>query len=202
MNQRFDLQTERPGRVAHCLIEHSRAPPWCLRFWDEEIGHVMCSASDLFECLRQLRLLLEKHNNTMLLCNGARTDTWASNLARDMGGGRKVFITTMGNRATLADLVPTFQAATTERVGTVRDQMNYHIKWIKSIMRQEKGPPKDAVAEAKLHRNGWVYKVDGSFGVDEQVPSEAIMGAWQVDSEGIILGEFIPNPHYRAPGER
>ena len=198
MSQRSDLLISRRGVAASCAIEYSRKCPWRLHYWDEELGHVMCCARDLFESLRQLRLVLEMHGDGRIFCNGARLDAWASNMARDMGGGRMVYITRVGVRAQTSDLVPTFDPTPGDTVGTVREQMNHHIAWLESLMEREKGPPKLALAEAKLHPNGWVYKIEGDFGADDEVPSEAIVGAWQVDANGVIVGEFMPNPNCRS----
>jgi hypothetical protein len=57
-------------------------------------------------------------------------------------------------------------------------------------------PTKEAMEEAKLHPNGWVYQIDGKFGPNEPIPPEAIVGAWKVNADGEIVGEFIPNPNY------
>lgn len=57
-------------------------------------------------------------------------------------------------------------------------------------------PPKEAIIEALKHPNGWVYEIDGVFEKDENVPPQAIRGAWQVNEKGIITGNFIPNPNY------
>ena len=53
------------------------------------------------------------------------------------------------------------------------------------------------VDEAKKFPNGWVYEIDGEFGVQEPVPREAIRGAWPVGPDGVITGEFVPNPNFR-----
>lgn len=55
----------------------------------------------------------------------------------------------------------------------------------------------DVMKAAKENPNGWVYKIVGSFGLTEAVPPEAILGAWKVDENGNITGEFIENPKYR-----
>ena len=52
--------------------------------------------------------------------------------------------------------------------------------------------------EAKRHPNGWVYRINGTFGANETVPPEAIVGAWKVDGEGKIIGDFIPNSKFVA----
>ncbi|HEY7022697.1 MAG TPA: hypothetical protein VH349_16390 [Ktedonobacterales bacterium] len=68
-------------------------------------------------------------------------------------------------------------------------------------MKDSKGNeiPIAAINEAQRHPNGWVYKIDGRFGPDDYVPPECIVGAWKVDANGEITGEFIENPNYR-PG--
>jgi hypothetical protein len=60
-------------------------------------------------------------------------------------------------------------------------------------------PTPEAIAEAKHHPNGWVYVIEGNYGQNETVPPEAIRGAWKVDANGNITGEFIPNPNF-LPG--
>ena len=63
-------------------------------------------------------------------------------------------------------------------------------------------PMAGEIQEAKLHPNGWVYRIQGKYGVNDAVPPEAIVGAWKVDGEGNIVGDFQPNPNFpsvRAP---
>jgi hypothetical protein len=57
-------------------------------------------------------------------------------------------------------------------------------------------PDEDAHKEALKHPNGWVYKVDAAFKDSKDVPPQAIIGAWKVNENGIIVGDFIPNPNY------
>ncbi len=58
-------------------------------------------------------------------------------------------------------------------------------------------PPKEAIEEALKNPNGWVYVIDSEFDGKEEVPPEAIKGAWQVNEVGIIVGEFVSNPKYK-----
>ena len=60
-------------------------------------------------------------------------------------------------------------------------------------------PTEDAIAEARLNPGGWVYAIDGEYDPNGAVPPEAIKGAWKVDENGKITGEFIPNPNYGKP---
>jgi hypothetical protein len=60
-------------------------------------------------------------------------------------------------------------------------------------------PTSEAMAEARNNPDGWVYVVVGDYDPDGAVPSEAIAGAWKVDVNGEIVGDFIPNPKYTGP---
>jgi len=57
----------------------------------------------------------------------------------------------------------------------------------------------EVIQAARENPGGWVYKIEGSFGPTEYVPPAAVVGAWKVDANGDLTGEFIPNPQYR-PG--
>ncbi|CBJ34820.1 hypothetical protein [Ralstonia solanacearum] len=52
----------------------------------------------------------------------------------------------------------------------------------------------DVVQAGRENPNGWVYKIEGTYGPTEYVPPEAIVGAWKVDAHGNLTGEFMPNP--------
>ncbi|MCK9195168.1 MAG: hypothetical protein M0P19_14990 [Nevskia sp.] len=58
----------------------------------------------------------------------------------------------------------------------------------------------EVVKAARENPNGWVYKIEGSFGPTEYVPPEAVVGAWKVSADGKLTGEFLPNPNYK-PGK-
>lgn len=58
-------------------------------------------------------------------------------------------------------------------------------------------PTKEAREEAKLNPDGWVYAIDGQYDPEGAVPPEAIQGAWKVDQNGEIVGDFIPNANYK-----
>ena len=57
-------------------------------------------------------------------------------------------------------------------------------------------PDQAAKDEAKRNPGGWVYKIDGHFPSGTDVPAKNIIGAWRVNDQGKIIGEFIPNPNY------
>lgn len=64
------------------------------------------------------------------------------------------------------------------------------------MVKQKKVPPPEAIAEALHHPNGWVYEIDETFKGEEDIPPQAIIGAWKVNEKGVIIGNFIPNPNY------
>ncbi|QGH67833.1 hypothetical protein GHV42_02850 [Xanthomonas oryzae pv. oryzicola] len=55
----------------------------------------------------------------------------------------------------------------------------------------------DVVQAARENPNGWVYKIKGEYGPTEHVPPEAVVGAWKVDADGNLTGEFMSNPKYQ-----
>jgi hypothetical protein len=57
-------------------------------------------------------------------------------------------------------------------------------------------PDERAIAEAKRQGQGWVYKIEGNYGPNDNVPPQAVVGAWKVEA-GQIVGEFLPNPNYK-----
>ncbi len=58
-------------------------------------------------------------------------------------------------------------------------------------------PTPEAISEALKNPNGWVYVIDKAFEDIEEVPREAIKGAWKVNDKAIITDEFVSNPNYK-----
>lgn len=58
-------------------------------------------------------------------------------------------------------------------------------------------PTAGEISEAKSFPSGWVYRIDPKYNPSGKVPPEGIVGAWQVDENGNILGEFKHNPKYK-----
>jgi hypothetical protein len=57
-------------------------------------------------------------------------------------------------------------------------------------------PYSGEIEEAKRFPNGNVYRIAGVFGPSDEVPPDAIVGAWKVDAHGNIVGDFIRNRNY------
>lgn len=56
----------------------------------------------------------------------------------------------------------------------------------------------EVIKAAKENPDGWVYKIEGEFGPHDPIPPEAIVGAWKVDKDGVLTGEFLENPNYKS----
>lgn len=54
----------------------------------------------------------------------------------------------------------------------------------------------EARAEAKKQPGSYLYVIEGVDDPMGQVPPENIKGAWKVDDDGEIVGDFIPNPKF------
>lgn len=59
--------------------------------------------------------------------------------------------------------------------------------------------PPALIAAAKTKPGGWVYVIVGDYGPHDAVPPTAIRGAWKVDDNGEVTGDFIPNPAFEPP---
>lgn len=59
-------------------------------------------------------------------------------------------------------------------------------------------PSDETIRQAKSCPNGWIYEIEGSYQPDEVVPPESIRGAWKVDAEGNIEGNFVFNPNFQS----
>lgn len=84
---------------------------------------------DVFDGLQQLRRELEPLG-WYPLCNGARVDCYPSGMARDMGGGRSVYVLTIEDKGRKPRLVGTLEPAPREKVGTVAEQDTYFRRWL------------------------------------------------------------------------
>ena len=124
----------RDGRVEHCQLKVSIAPPWTLSFVGLSMRLSDIAASDLFDGLCMIRKQLETFG-AQISCAGARLDVFPSGMSRSMSGGRKAYITRFGAPALQGDLIDIFDPAEPDLVGTVAQQEEYHDKWILSLQR-------------------------------------------------------------------
>jgi hypothetical protein len=118
--------------VDACKLRFTNSPPWSLHFASSMIGDGLLEGVDLFECLKTFRRSLEERD-LRIGCNGARVDTWATAMSRQMGGGRKVYVLTMGKQQSLEDLVDTFAEGPIDKIASVDEQNQYFKQWLESI---------------------------------------------------------------------
>lgn len=182
------------GGVEEGRLRIAVSPPWSLSLSVSGRATINVAAEDLFDALCHLREQLEGVG-AQLLCAGAQRNVFPSGMSRSMGGGRRAYVLRPGRRPTPEDLVDIFDEA--EDLVTVREQREFYAAWTRSL---QGGAPEQPfpgeVEEAKQHPNGWVYRIAGAFADDERVPPEAIVGAWKVDAEGRIIGDFVRNAKY------
>ena len=51
-------------------------------------------------------------------------------------------------------------------------------------------PLPEEIFEAKRTPGKWLYRIAGKFEPHEDVPAAAIVGAWQTNEDGEIIGSF------------
>ena len=90
------------------------------------------------------------------------------------------------------DIVNIFDPIERNDIDTTESQKEFYNKWLKSL-----DPTSKEIEEASKHPNGWVYRIDGNFSDDQQIPSTSIIGAWEVNSEGKLTNKFDMNKEYR-----
>lgn len=122
------------GKTLEVVLSISTTAPYFLEVDGYEANTLHVEAEDLFECLAKLRLHLEK-DGARILCNGARLDAFPSGMAREMSGGKKVYLLRKGEPASPKDLVNTFDEALLEKIGSVAAQRDHYLAWIKSCER-------------------------------------------------------------------
>lgn len=102
------------------------------------VGSYTCpytaTASDMFEALVRLRRQLEP-DGLMVAVQGSRRDTYPSGMARDMGGGMRVYLTRPGRRARLEDLVETLDDAPPDQIAAVDEQRAFAEAWLAQAKR-------------------------------------------------------------------
>jgi hypothetical protein len=147
-------------------------------------------ANDLYEALQKIREQLNK-NNMDILVNGSRKNIICSPMMRDMSQGSSVYIIRPRITARPEDIVSTFDPIEKEDLATIDEQRIFQKKWKGSLK-----PTQGEINEAKKHPNGWVYRIDGDFSDEDDIPPEAIIGAWEVNSKGDLTGIWKGNKNF------
>lgn len=124
-----------PQGVAPCTISIVRThPPMpiLMTFSAQGMSAIEVQGNDLFECMKNMRRHLEGAS-ILLLCNGARIDSYPSQMSRQMGRAGMVYITEFGKQTTQECLVNIFDPAPRDKIGSVEAQREYHDDWLRSL---------------------------------------------------------------------
>jgi hypothetical protein len=89
------------------------------------------TGSDLFECLKEVRLMIEA-DNLLLCCQGARPTVFPSGMGRQMSNGRLAYPLRRNPSLTDADLIDIFSPAPLSEVGTVAEQRSAVLEFFRS----------------------------------------------------------------------
>lgn len=119
------------GTIKECSIEIPPPLPWKFIFSGLDLKPSEFTGRDLFEALIALRLELEKIG-AQLLCAGARLCVFPSGMSRDMGGGRKAFVTRLGSPMN-EEAFDIFDYAEPELVSSVDKQKEFYERWVESL---------------------------------------------------------------------
>lgn len=121
--------------LSDCTLYHSRTSTndFLIDFRSSILEGVF-QGEDIFSCLCELRKSLEQLE-WYILCNGSRTNAWATTMSRQMGGGFKIYLLTMGEEMDRKNLVHIFQETSFEELGTVDQQFDFYKRWLQSVGR-------------------------------------------------------------------
>lgn len=100
-----------------------------LSFQDKKF---VSAAGDFFAALDKMRLQLEPLGITPVV-NGAEKTCYPSGMSRDMGMGLSVYRLCLGVKATMKDLVKTFDNDAVKELASVTEQQAFHQLWRKSL---------------------------------------------------------------------
>jgi hypothetical protein len=120
------------GVIQPCHLTYSGAPTVTLTARSPAFTEGSFSASNLFDALTDFRLFLEGRGY-LLLCNVARKDTYTSRMAKEMGGGAKMYVLHPGQQARMNEMVDTLGEAPLELVTTVAHQRTAYEHWLRSL---------------------------------------------------------------------
>jgi hypothetical protein len=57
-------------------------------------------------------------------------------------------------------------------------------------------PPESVIERARTRPGTWIYEIVGEYSEDDAIPPEAIKGAWKVDEDGRLTGDYLPNENF------
>ncbi len=176
--------------IINCTTNYTDSAPWKININCEKNGVFQSEGNDLFESFVNLRQQL-RSKEIILLCNGSRRNIFPSPMLRQSGGGKKAYLLRLGVPARREDIVNIFDSVEINNVDTIENQKDFYGQWLNSL-----NPTAKEIEEASNHPNGWVYRIDGNFSDDQPIPPTAIIGAWEVNSDGRLTNKFDTNKKY------
>ncbi len=102
-----------------------------LTIWSPEARSWTAEASDVFDCLLELRKQIEPIG-AHICCNGSRRDAWASGMQRDMGQGLVVYLLDGVQPKERPPQVNTLDPAPATEVVSVEVQLAWHGDWLRN----------------------------------------------------------------------
>jgi hypothetical protein len=175
--------------VFECQLNYIQKERWIWEInLDCEDSKFKAQGKDLFEALKKIREELNKKNMDILV-NGSRKNVIVSPMMSE-AGGTNMYLLRPRLQARPEDIVSTLNSISKEELSTLDEQRIFYTKWLGSLK-----PSQGEKDEAKKHPNGSVCRIDGDFADEDDIPPEAIIGAWKVDGNG-NLGDWKLNPNF------
>lgn len=191
MNKEETIKALLPSEeIIKCTIRYTDTSPWTVNVDVGNEGFFQSEREDLFEAFINIREQLHE-KDIFLLCNGSRRNIYPSPMLRQSDGGKKAYLLRPGVPARKEDIVNIFGSIERNDLDTDESQKGFYDQWLNSL-----DPTSKEIEEAKNHPNGWVYRIDGDFSDDQSIPPTAIIGAWEVNSDGKLTNTFNTNKKY------
>ena len=115
----------------------------------EEIGEISETGPTVFEAFLKIREKTDEYG-IKFLCSGARKDAWPSGMSNQMASGTVVYINSIGDKG--GGIIDMFNPCKSCFISTVKEQRDYHRKWIASIC-QNIEPGKYRATEDEIKNN-------------------------------------------------
>ncbi len=192
MNNKKTIRALLPNdEIINCTTNYTDSSPWSINIDCGDNGAFQSEGNDLFESCINIRQQLSS-KEIVLLCNASRRNIFPSPMLRQSSGGKKAYLLRLGVPARREDIVNIFDSVEINNVDTIENQKGFYDQWLKSL-----DPTPKEIEEASNYPNGWVYRIDGNFSDDQQIPPTAIIGAWEVNSDGRLTNKFDVNKEYK-----
>lgn len=103
-----------------------------LRVYGQGFEEINIQGSDFFECLLEVRKVLEKQG-LFILCKGAMINVSSSRMSKQMGRGIKAYVLEIGKQASFKNLINIFDPAKETEVGSINEQRSFYQRWLESL---------------------------------------------------------------------